>query len=157
MADNILKVEHRGLNELIAALKFFPQKLKQLERTGMEGSLLVLWENVPPYPAPPPTSEYRRTGTLGRSLGSSESGGQSGGQPDIYQVKGLGSNEVEGHFGTRLGYSPYVIGENQAAHMAHWWKLSSILPKSQAKILAVWNKIADTAVAWLNSRSGGFK
>lgn len=149
------KVETHGLKEVVNKLQYFPKKLKALQKTGMDASMLVLWENVPPYPPPPGTSTYRRTGTLGRSLGSSEGGGNAGGQPQIYQVKGLGSNTVEGRFGTKVSYAEYVIGENQAGHMGHWWKLSSILEKASEKIVAVWQEIVQTAVDWLNSRTGG--
>ena len=148
MADNVFEVH--GLNELIARFRSFPQKLKQLEGLGMRASLHVLWENVPSYPAKPDTSDYRRTGTLGRSLGSSQSGGISGGQPNIYEVNGLGSSTVEGRFGTNVVYAEYVIGENQARHMTHWWKLSSILGKSREKLLKVWNNIASQMARFLD-------
>lgn len=149
------KVDTVGLDPLLAKLKHFPQKLKALQKLGMEGSLLALWENVLPYPAPPPTSTYRRTGTLGRSLGSSEAGGKSGGQPEIYEIRGLGSNTVEGRFGTRVSYAEYVIGDNQSGHMGHWWLLSSVLERSKDKIKAVWEKIVQTAAQWLDSNVGG--
>lgn len=149
------KVETRGLDELMKKLKWFPQKMKQLQKTGMDASLLVLWENVPPYPDADPNSSYRRTGTLGRSLGSSEAGGRSGGQPEIYQVKGLGSTNVEGRFGTRLSYAEHVIGEDPAWMHYRWWKLSSVLERSKDKIVQVWEKIATTAAKWLDSKTGG--
>lgn len=153
MADNV--IEYKGLDELIQLMRFFPKKLKEISRVGMQASLLVLWENVPSYPPPPTDSTYRRTGTLGRTLGSSAAGGKGGGQPDVYTVKTLGNNDVEGRFGTNLSYAEYVIGDNQSRRMAHWWRLTSIIPKAQPKIIKVWEGIAEAMKAFLNSKSSG--
>lgn len=155
MANNV--IEYKGLDELIMLMKQFPQKLRQISKMGMEASLLVLWENIPPYPAPPPDSKYRRTGTLGRTLGSSEGGGKTGGQPDVYETKAIGAHDYEGRFGTNLNYAPYVIGEEQARHMSHWWKLTSIIPIAEKKIAKVWEGIAQTMASFLNSNSTGAK
>ena len=151
-----LQIETRGLDELIARMKHCPGKLKEVSKIGINASLLVLWENVPPYPEANPDSSYRRTGTLGRTLGSSEAGGKSAGSPDIYTVKALGTTEMEGRFGTRLGYSPYVIGENQAwMHKDRWWKLSAIIPKAQGKIVKIWEGIAKLLTDFLDAKSSG--
>ncbi len=153
MADNV--IETRGLTELIGKLKMFPTKLRQLSELGMQASLLTLWENVPSYPPEPDNSSYDRTGTLGRTLGSSESGGKNG-KPDIYEVKKVGSGLVEGRFGTRLDYAEYVIGENQAwMHEGRWWKLTDIIPLAKDKIQRIWNGIAQKAADWLDAKSSG--
>lgn len=153
MADNV--IETRGLDELITQMKAFPNKLKAIARIGMNATLLTLWENVPPYPPADPNSSYRRTGTLGRTLGSSETGGKSGGSPDIYTVKEIGAHDMEGRFGTSLGYAEHVIGENPAWMHYRWWKLSSIIPKAQSKIDKIWEGIAQQMVNFLNRKSGG--
>jgi hypothetical protein len=159
-------IEYRGLNELIAQMRAFPQKLKQVAKIGMEASLNTLWENVPSYPTPPDGSSYRRTGTLGKSLGSSEGGGSAGGKPSIYEVKQAGvGGFVEGRFGTTLDYAPYVIGPTEGAkgerqawmHKDRWWQLEDIIPKSKAKIDAIWTGIAQKMADFLNSRSSGVK
>ena len=155
MADNVTEI--RGLDALIAKMKYFPQKFKQLQGLGMKASLNILWENVPPYPPQPADSTYQRTGTLGRTLGSSESGGKSGGRPSIFTVKGLGTSNVEGRFGTNLDYAEHVIGDQQARQNAHWWKLSSVLQKSEAKIKGVWEGIMKQMAKFLDSRSSGAK
>ena len=149
MADNVTEI--RGMDELLAKMRQFPQKLRQMERVGMNASLLVLKENVPPYPSPPVDSTYRRTGTLGRTLGASSA------KPDIYTVKGLGTNHVEGRFGTRLSYAPYIIGDQQARQNRHWWKLDSILPKAQEKIVKIWDGIMQQMAKFLDSKSSGVK
>jgi len=153
MAEN--SVEIRGLDEFIALMRQFPRKLSQISEIGMRATLLALWENVPPYPPPPTDSTYRRTGTLGRTLGSSETGGTSAGQPDIYQVKKLGSGMVEGRFGTKLDYAPHVIGEDPAWMHYRWWKLTAIIPKAQDKINKIWQGIAQKMADFLNSKSSG--
>ena len=71
-------IEVRGLNEVIERMEKYPAELKEGMEATMEASLLVLQENVPAYPSPPQDSTYRRTGTLGRTLGSSVGGGKAG-------------------------------------------------------------------------------
>lgn len=161
-------IEYRGLDELLTLMRAFPQKLKQIGKIGMEASLNALWENVPAYPQASEDSSYRRTGTLGRTLGSSPSGGQAGGKPDIFEVKQQGmSGFVEGRFGTNLDYAPYVIGptetegekgERQAwMHKGKWWQLEDVVPKSKDKINEIWNGIAQKMADFLNSKSSGVK
>jgi len=142
-------LETRGLDEWIAQLKELPDKLKEISKLGMEASLLALWENVPSYPEPPADSTYRRTGTLGRTLGSSEAGGKASGEPDIYEVRELGGGIHEGRFGTSLDYAPYVIGEEQSRHMAHWWKLTSVVNRAAKKITDIWNGLMESVAEWL--------
>ena len=155
MAD--YTIETKGLDELIERMKMFPSKLKQIAEIGMQATLLVLWENVPPYPRPPEDSSYRRTGTLGRTLGSSETGGKAGSAPQTYQVRKMGSGLVEGRFGTNLGYAPYVIGDDTQAwmHKGRWWQMKNILAAAQDKINKVWNGIAQKMADFLNSSGSG--
>lgn len=135
------KLEWHGLNELLDRLRNMPSVVNQVMRTTIDAALLVIWENVPSYPPQPATTDYRRTGTLGRSLGTGEGGGR-GGTPDIYEVKELGGGLIVGEFGTRLGYAPYVIGDRaseQARHMKHWWTLpNDVVEKAHAKIIEVY-------------------
>jgi len=159
-------IEHRGLDELLTRMRQFPQTLKKIAKIGMEASLNVLWENVPSYPAPPEDSTYRRTGTLGRTLGSSEAGGSGGSKPSIYEIKQQGAGGfVEGRFGTNLDYATYVIGPAEGAkgerqawmHKDRWWHLEDIVPKSKEKINAIWNGIAKKLAAFLDAKSSGAK
>lgn len=148
MASNVVEV--RGLDELINRMKMFPSKLKQIAEVGMQASLLVLWENVPPYPT---VDNPVRTGTLGRTLGSSETGGKSGSPPQIYQVKGMGSGMVEGRFGTNLEYAPHVIGDDAQAWMHYkWWQMKDILAAAQDKIAKVWTGIAQKLSDFLDAK-----
>ncbi len=146
------EIEIKGLKELQARMNAFPKQMDAAERATMEASLLTLWENVPPYPKISFDSSYTRTGTLGRTLGSSMGGGKAG-QPSIYEVKKLGAG-VEGRFGSDLEYTQYVIGDNdQAAHMGYWWQMKDIAAKSQAKINKLWVTLADKLTKFLDKNT----
>ena len=147
-------IEIRGLDELIRRMQQFPERLEASMRETMQAALLTLWENVPPYPAPPAGSSYDRTGTLGRTLGSSEGGGTGGGQPDVYEVREMGSG-FEGQFGTNLDYAPYVIGDDmQSRHMGHWWKISVIKDRAQAKIEGLFSTMGEKIAEFLEGKGG---
>lgn len=148
-------IEVRGLDELITRMRAFPGKLAQVMAVAMSASLNTFWENVPPYPPPPETSTYRRTGTLGRTLGSSEAGGTSGGQPEIYAIRRFGSGHMEGRFGTRLEYAEYVIGEGTQArmHSGRWWTMKTIAEKAKEKINRIWQDVGNKLAAFLDGRA----
>lgn len=138
-----------GLNDLIHRMRAYPVKLTAALAHTMATALLVLWENVPPYPPQPDDTEYIRTGTLGRTLGSSEAGGMLG-RPDIYQIKKLGDEGLMGVFGTALDYGPYVIGdEDQAAQNSHWWTMRTIAERSSAKVLRLFEVLGDKLADFL--------
>jgi hypothetical protein len=115
----------------------YPQQLDKGMEEATRASLLTLQESVPSYPGTPAGSTYRRTGTLGRTLGA------GGGSPDIFQTRKLGSG-FEGRFGSRLNYAPYVIGDGtQARWMGHWWALSEVARRAKPKIERIWNMLAE--------------
>lgn len=148
-------VEVTGLKELIQRMQAFPVKLAQVVATAMAASLNVLWEKVPPYPPPPPDSTYRRTGTLGRSLGSSMGGGASGGEPSIYSIRKLGQGNMEGKFGTNLNYAPYVIGTTTQTdtHMSNgWWRIRTIAARAEDKIASIWQGVGKQLANFLEGR-----
>jgi hypothetical protein len=147
-----ISLEVEGLDELREKYKDAPERFRAGIFKATEGSLLVLHENVPPYPTAKPDSTYTRTGTLGRTLGSSFGGGASGGKPDIYEVRQQGS-DVIGEFGTRLVYAPYVIGEQEQAaqHRGRWWTIKTIAERAQAKIERVFQIAAEELAKWLDA------
>jgi len=152
MSPKVMEVE--GLDELIDRLQRTPQVYKQAEQKTMVASLTILWENVPPYPPAPATSRYVRTGTLGRSLGSSMGGGATG-QPQIFGIK-MYSKGAVGSFGTRLKYAQYVIGSRHTQQIypfsAYWWTIDTIIGKAYGKILRAWKIMAEELAKFLEGR-----
>lgn len=149
-----MRLEVTGLRELSQRFRDFPQEFSQSVRATMEATLYALWGAVPAYPPKPQTSDYIRTGTLGRSLGSSEAGGISGGTPEIYEVS-QGTTYTAGEFGTNLEYAPYVIGddEQQWYHAAHgWWTISSVARLAEERILQLWQQTAEQLAAWIDGQ-----
>ena len=135
-----------GLDELLDKLTEADKDIQDALKNTMEKSLLVLWENVPPYPAQVvPPNVYRRTGTLGRSLGSSAGGGKSA-KPTVYSIKQQ-KNNVEGRFGTDLSYAKHVVDPKRQAYMHKpgfkgrpgWWTMATIRERSVDKIKGLWN------------------
>lgn len=151
MARSLIEVI--GLNELLERMKKYPLEMVKGIALTMSASLITLWENVPPYPPPPPNSKYDRTGTLGRSLGSNEGGGV-GEEPSVFTIRKLGSG-FEGRFGTNLDYAPYVIGDDTQAeiHSGRWWNLRFVANKASEKINRLWQTLGDKMAAFLEGKS----
>lgn len=149
------RVEVHGLSELLSRMTKYPTELVKVGAVTMSASLNTLWENVPAYPAAPVDSTYRRTGTLGKSLGSSQGGGATGGSPSIYRVKQLGQGNFEGQFGTSLDYAPYVIGEGTQAevHQGRWWTIATIAEKAADKINRLWEMAAKKLAQFLEGKN----
>jgi len=135
-----------GLKEITERMDEAPAQLEEGTKITMNASMAVLHENIPPYPnVPNPT----RTGTLGRTLGSSMDGGAMG-QPQIYEVTPLGGANIQGRFGTNLDYAPYVIGEAQAWMHYRWWMLRDVAKAAEGKIAELWNQLLEKLAAFLD-------
>lgn len=147
-------IEIKGLKELLSSMTRYPVELAKTVAVTMSASLNTLWGNVPPYPPPPSDSAYRRTGTLGRSLGSGMGGGASSGEPSIYKVRQLGEGNYEGTFGTNLDYASYVIGDTQQAsvHQGRWWTMRKIAERAAEKINRLWQMAGDKLVQFLEGK-----
>jgi hypothetical protein len=143
-------IEVRGLDELHARFRQFPQKWSKALGKTLQASLLILQGSVPKYPRPPADSTYRRTGMLGRSLGSAVGGGKVG-RPDIFEVRKMGGFQ-EGRFGSRLKYAPYVVGEQQAAvHQGRWWTVpKTVVQRAVPKIDRAFVKLAEALAKYLD-------
>ncbi len=142
-------IEVKGLDELITRMNAYPAEMTKVAAVGMSASLNALWESVPPYPQVP---NPVRDGTLAKSLGSGESGGASGGQPDIYTIRKLGGGNYEGTFGTRLSYSVYVIGEMQAWFHYRWWVIKDVAERAAGKINEIWQAVGDRLAKFLEGK-----
>ncbi len=146
-------IEVKGDKEILARMAKFPRELEQAQKLTMDASLTTLWENVPPYPQPPAGSSYTRTGTHGRKLGSGYEGGTGGGKPSIFTSKKIGSG-FEGRFGTNNEYSQWVIGDDTQAqvHQGRWYKIGDIAKKSEAKIIRLWETMAEKLAKFLDGK-----
>ncbi len=142
-------MEVRGLEELQARFEAFPLQFTVETAKAVGTSLLVLHENVPPYPPPPADSKYKRTHTLDRSLGI------LGNEHNIYKIRRIGSLGFEGRFGTNLKYAPYVIGPpgtQREPFSSYWWRLDQVPDKAMPKILEVFEALVRRLAAWLEGR-----
>ena len=146
-------IDVTGLDELIARMKRYPVEMAKGMELTMKATLLTLWENVPPYPAPPPDSAYDRTGTLGRSLGSDIGGGQGVGEPSVFVVRKLGAG-FEGKFGTNLEYAPLVIGDDTQAevHRGRWYTMRTIASRASEKINRLWQTLGEQMARFLEGQ-----
>lgn len=147
-----ITIEVIGLKALRRRMRQFPDKYNQAVKKTLNWSLHKLWSNVPPYPPKPTGSTYDRTGTLGRTLGSGESGGKAQGEPDIFTVFEHGGNVDGAEFGTRLEYAPFVLGERQAGHMGHWWTMKKLARKTKPDIIKAFKKMAKTLARFLEGK-----
>jgi hypothetical protein len=151
-----LVIEINGLEPLLVKLGQWTPRIQQLMEKAANEGLYDVWQAVPPYPPVPPESTYRRTGTLSRTLGSSEGGGQTGGQPDVFEVKS-GQGWVTGTFGTNLEYARYVIGdagsEQAWMHRGWWWTLpQGVWSRARPKVVQRFRDAAEIIVKWMNGR-----
>lgn len=102
-------------------------------KADVQKALLYVHSTVPPYPPPPATSSYRRTGTLGRSI--TTMGSASG--PALSRVEGAGSHVI-GYVGSGVAYAPYVIDrDRQARWMKHWWTLQDVVERARPGVLRI--------------------
>lgn len=148
-----IRVEYEGLDEIIERMQRFPRRWHDSLNKTLYAVLFKIWEYVPPYPPPPKTSRYIRTGTLGRSLGSGFRGGRSGMAPGIFEKK-IGSRFFSATFGTRLEYAPYVIGEEQAkVHQGRWWTMAKLAKDATRPVLGLFEAMMRGLARWLEGQN----
>lgn len=133
--------------DLARRMASYPEKLQQeMERT-VNQALHHVVGSVPEYPAQMPTA-YRRTGTLGRSVGL-------GSRPDIMTVRRVGSG-YEGVVGSNLSYAPYVIGtRTQSAVMRakNWWTMRTVADKAAPGVYRLFEKMSERLARWITGRA----
>ena len=136
--------------DLIKRMGRYPKKLDATLKKTMEASLLHVQGSVPSYPPETPAQTYRRTGTLGRSLGVAQSGSTLG-QPDIKLVRPLGASGYRGEFGTNLSYAPPVIGEGTQtkAFKGRWWTMKTVADRATKGVVRLHDKAAELMARFL--------
>ena len=116
----MINLNVRGVEQLKAKLS----KLPQYQNQAMKTTVLFVHSKVPKYPQASPTSTYRRTGTLGRSVTTF-----MGSNPDaLSRVEDRGK-DVHGFIGTRLKYAIYVIDKVRQArwNVGRWYTLQDVV------------------------------
>lgn len=124
----------------VAGLSKLQNKLDKIENMGhvldqaTDKAVKYVHSQVPPYPPPPASSTYRRTGTLGRTIGT--------------EVRNLGTVRV-GVIGTPTVYGPWVISSNSLMdgrgpqawmHQGRWWILQEVVKKAKEAIVAIYRE-----------------
>ena len=130
-----------GLDELVGRMSAYPVELTKVIAVSMNASLVALKENVPPYPPELPDSTYRRTGTLGKEMGS------------IYTIRNI-SGGLEGIGGSNLNSAAHVIGETSQAKafVGRWWTMATIANKAADKINKIWQSCANLLAQFLEGK-----
>lgn len=141
MSDQ-LDYQIKGLDKLNKKLKRLQSsELKDTLKKTTDKAVKYVHSQVPEYPAPPPASTYRRTGTLGRQINTA--------------VKEVGS-EIYGVIGSPTKYSPWVIsseavpevgaGPQAAVHKGRWWTLQDVVKKSLAEVKRFYSKMLEDLI-----------
>lgn len=147
MSDADITFDVRGLAEVDGKMAGVEAKLPPTLKKLMTKSVLYVQGQIPSYPAKPPGSSYRRTGSLGRvvtafpgvsagrNLGGDDSGGEQG-QP-LSRVESLGGG-VRGVVGGRLSYLPDVVGDDQAPpFVGRWWQLRKVVVGARDGVVSI--------------------
>lgn len=148
MADDLIKVEVKGLKELQAAIAKFPKQAGiYLAKAGEESAKRVILptEGLQKYPPmtdanAPPAPYYRRgMGMVYKNSvkATSENLGKQ------WTVKRGSSFTTE--IGNRASYAKWVHGDDQAHFMAPkgWRKLKEVATENMDKITKVYNAWVD--------------
>lgn len=148
--------ELRGLDELLAEISQWPDLALAAGEVGMNGALLYLHEQIPPYPPPPAPGSfpgfvsdkqrrwffwalrsgriqipYVRGGTLGKTITTNV---------DVADV------EITGSIGSNRFYAPWVVGKDYPGeavrgqqmwqariHQGRWWQFDEIIDQHSEK------------------------
>jgi hypothetical protein len=128
-----MNIQVKGLDELNRKLAALARDCKPQIEKATQNAVLYVHSTVPPYPAPPPNSTYRRTETLGRSITT--------------EVKSLGS-QIVGTIGTATVYAPWVISDRAIGdrgpqawmHAGRWWTLQAVVRKARAEVVKIYRQ-----------------
>ncbi len=151
MADSSIEVIMTP-RDLMQRFSRYPNEFSRVMEKTMQASLLHVQSSVPSYPKPRPNQSYRRTGTLGRSLGVTQSGGPIG-RATIQTTRKVGA-AYQGEFGSSLSYAPDVIGEGTQKEMfvGRWWTLKTVAKRAMAGIIRLHDTAVDELARWLDGR-----
>ena len=137
--------------DLQRRLQEYPRQTKAVMKKTMEASLLHIQGEIPAYPQPPAGVDTSgRTGTLGRTLGVSQSGGAIG-KAEIHLVENIGSSAFEGKIGTSLWYAERVIGElQQKPWVDYWWQLKGVAQRARDGVVRLHNAATEELARFID-------
>lgn len=127
-------IEIKGLKELIDKYRKIGKDLSpELMDITQKAADYALGQ-IPGYPAPPATSDYQRSGTLGRTTKA--------------RARKRSNTEFEGVLGNPTWYSPFVVsselmpsGTKQTwFHAKRWWTLQGVVLSARDKIVQIYEK-----------------
>jgi hypothetical protein len=129
-----MKIIYKGFEEFSRKVEGMARRMRGEMETTTRKAVLYVHSTVPPYPGEPAGSEYRRTGTLGRSIGT--------------EVRPIGVGFV-GIIGTPTVYAPYVISEEAVGsrgpqarfHKGRWWTLQGVVRKAFPKVVGMYEEM----------------
>ena len=90
---------------------------------------------IPAYPSVRPGSDYRRTGTLGRTI--------------VSKAEKTGQYTYAGIVGSNLAYAPWVVseekGRNQAGpqawfHQGRWMTWQEVLRRAKSRVVNIYRE-----------------
>ncbi len=130
----MIDIKIKGLNKLNKKLRRAGNNTKPAIKKATRKAVLYIHSQVPPYPPPLPNSDYRRTGTLGRSITT--------------EVRDIGSQTV-GLIGSAVIYAPDVIsakkvgkrGPQKRIHKGRWYTLQGVVKKAHKDVLKIYRKM----------------
>lgn len=136
--------------DLERRLAQYPRQTRKVMKKTMEASLLHIQGEIPGYPtAPVGVDASGRTGTLGRTLGVSQSGGVVG-KAEIHTVRTIGTTAYEGKIGTSLPYADRVIGNQDSPWKSYWWTLKGVAEKARDGIVRLHNVAAEELARFID-------
>jgi hypothetical protein len=113
--------------------------VKNVERNTKKAVLFVHSE-IPGYPPQVAGSDYRRTGTAGRTVTTFGVTPVGGGGMSLSEVKPL-FDGAKGLVGGKLEYLPYLIDETYQTEVHKrngWWTLQSVIRKLKDGIVQIY-------------------
>lgn len=124
----------KGMDELNRKLGRIGRDIRPELRRTTDRAVKYVHGTIPSYPAPPATSTYRRTGTLGRA--------------NTTEVREIG-NEIVGVIGNNTVYAPWVISKEEAAgagpqakvHQGRWYTLQQVVADAKAAVIGLYEQM----------------
>jgi len=127
-----VKIVIKGLDRVSGKFTAIYKKFDTFLEDATLQVVIYVHSKIPRYPPQPPTSKYRRTGTLGRTVTSLMGKAPSA----LSRVESM-NGDVTGFVGTNLSYAFRVIDEDNQTKVHKrngWWTLQEVVTSLRAGI-----------------------